>query len=182
MTRHIEEAEALARLRQGDEGALDWFIRRYTAYVGSIVWAVAADRLTAQDKEELTADVFCELWRRRDRPLPGKVKAYLGAIARTRTINRLQQTAPEAPLEYDELVLAADAPEKEVLLRESTARLRRYIGQMSPPDREIFLRYYYLCQSAPAIAARLGMTPEAVRQRLTRGRERLRQQFEEDMT
>ena len=48
------------------------------------------------------------------------------------------------------------------------------VAAFGPPDREIFLRRYYLLQSVREIAAALGMSAGAVNVRLHRGRERLR--------
>lgn len=48
---------------------------------------------------------------------------------------------------------------------------------MTPPDRDIFLRKYYLLQSGKEIAAALGMSVESVNTRLSRGRDRLRREL-----
>ena len=48
-----------------------------------------------------------------------------------------------------------------------------------PPDRDIFLRKYYLLQSGKEIAAALGMSVESVNTRLSRGRDRLRRELTE---
>ena len=45
---------------------------------------------------------------------------------------------------------------------------------MEQPDREIFLRYYYYLQSSAEIAQAMGMGASAVRARLMRGRNVLR--------
>ena len=180
MSKQINEHTALALMREGDETGLQWMIRRYTPYVGSIVWGIVGGRLTAQDAEEITADAFMALWRYRNRLLDKNVKSYLGAIARSQSIDRLRKAGWEQPLEYNDLAFSADTPEREILLRESKQLLRHFLETMKPTDREIFLRYYYLCENTPAIARRLGMTPDAVRQRLTRGREYLRQLFKEE--
>lgn len=49
---------------------------------------------------------------------------------------------------------------------------------MGPPDDEIFLRHYYYGQSTQSIAAALTMSDANVRQRLHRGREKLRKALE----
>lgn len=170
----LTETTALERMRQGDESGLHWFIQRYTRYVTTIVWNIIGRALTPQDAEEITADVFLTLWRYCRRPMDGKAKSYLGAIARTRALNRLKQSGLGLSLEYDELELTTDGPERDVMEREAKALLRAAIDDMPSPDREIFLRYYYYCESAPVIAEAMGMTPEAVRQRLKRRRDKLR--------
>ena len=48
------------------------------------------------------------------------------------------------------------------------------VAAMEPPDRDIFLRKYYLLESSRQIAAALGMSESAVNTRLSRGRDRLR--------
>ena len=181
MSKQMSEHTALALIREGDEAGLRWMIGRYTPYVSSIVWGIVGSRLTAQDAEEITADVFMALWRYRNRLLDGKVKSYLGAIARSRSIDHLRRAGLEQPLAYNDLAVAVDTPEREVLIRESKQRLRRFLETMKPTDREIFLRYYYLCENTPTIAGRMGMSPDAVRQRLSRGREYLRRLFEEEI-
>ena len=53
------------------------------------------------------------------------------------------------------------------------------VATMTPPDRDIFLRKYYLLQSGKEIAAALGMSVESVNTRLSRGRDRLRRELTE---
>ena len=102
-----------------DEGALGWFIDRYTAYVATIVNNMLLPRLAASDAEEVVADVFLALWH-------------------------------------------------------NAANIRGAVDGMGEPDREIFLRHYYYCQSVADIAAALDMNANTVKTRLRRGRERLR--------
>ena len=176
----MDEQTALALMREGGEEGLRWMIRRYTPYVSAVVWGVFGGRLSAQDAEEVTSDTFLALWRSRDRVQPGKVKSHLGAVARTRAIDRLRKAGQDISLEDDTLVISADTPEREILLQESRQLLRHYLKSMNSTDREIFLRTYYLCEKAPTIARRLCMSPEAVRQRLSRGRKQLQRMFDEE--
>lgn len=173
----MDENTALARLRRGEEKALEWFVARYTPYVGAIVWNVIGGRLSVQDGEEITADVFLTLWRNRDRPREGSVKSYLGAIARSRAIDRLRRTTGSPELTYDELDMAVEGPEGPVLAREDRELLLKAVDELGPPDREIFLRRYYFGQTAAEIGQKLGMKPETVRQRLKRGRALLRERL-----
>ncbi len=170
----MTEKHALTLLKNGDQAGLMYFIDRYTAYVGAVVRNVLGGRCPDQDAEEVTADVFLVLWQNAGKPMPGRVKGYLASIARSRAVNRLRSRGFELALEEDILTLPADGPEELYFAAERRERVRAAVQAMAIPDREIFVRYYYYCESAAAIADALGMTPAAVRQRLKRGRDALR--------
>ncbi len=175
----MTERHALVMLREDRSGGLEWFIDKYTAYVAAIVWNILGRTMTAQDVEEVTSDVFVALWQNRDRARPGRVKGYLGQIARTRAINRLRQADADLELEEDVLALPGTDPEALAVGRERDEQVRAAVQSMDEPDREIFVRHYYYCQTAQQIAGLLHMTPAAVRQRLKRGRDRLREALTE---
>lgn len=170
----MNEKRALALLREGREDGLIWLMDRYNAYVGAIVWNIIGQSMTVQDAEEVASDVFVTLWRNRDKPQPGKVKGYLGYIARSRAINKLRQAGIDLELEEDIMALYDSGPEQVLEGRERDRAVRRAVQSMGEPDREIFVRYYYYCETAPQIARQTGLTPAGVRQRLKRGRDRLR--------
>lgn len=174
----MTEKTALEAMRRGDEAGLDWFIRRYTGYVSTIVWNLVGHALTPQDGEEITADVFLTLWRYCQNPMDGKVKGYLAAIARTRALNRLRRDGMKQNLEYNELTVTVDGPEGDILEQEAKAAVREAVDAMGPPDREIFIRHYYYGQACQDIAQALGLTAANVRKRLERGRNALRWKLE----
>ena len=170
----MTEQEALALMRQNNAEGLGWFVRQYTPYVSAIVWNIVHPPLSGQDAEEIVADVFLSLWQHSQRPHPGSVKGYLGRIARSRAIDRLRGLKLELALEYDALELPAESAEEALLSREMQARLHQALEDMGPVYREIFVRHYYYCQTAAAIAKDMKLKPELVRQRLRRGRDFLR--------
>lgn len=167
----MDENSALRALCMRDEGALGWFIDRYTAYVATIVNNMLLPRLAASDAEEVVADVFLALWHNAANIRSGGVRAYLGAIARNKSRDALRE---ELPLEDDVLSIPTPTPEQALTERELHERTRRAVDGMGEPDREIFLRHYYYCQSVADIAAAMDMNANTVKTRLRRGRERLR--------
>ena len=175
----MTERHALALLREDRPGGLEWFIDRYTAYVSAIAWNILGRVMTAQDVEEVTSDAFVVLWKNREKARPGQIKGYLGQIARTRAINRLRQAEMDLELEEDALVLPGADPETLAEGRERDRIVREAVQAMGEPDREIFVRHYYYCQTAQQIARHVDLTPAAVRQRLKRGRDRLRDTLKE---
>lgn len=89
----MDENSALRALCMRDEGALGWFIDRYTAYVATIVNNMLLPRLAASDAEEVVADVFLALWHNAANIRSGGVRAYLGAIARNKSRDPCAQRA-----------------------------------------------------------------------------------------
>lgn len=174
----MTEQQALMLLRKSDPEALAWFMDRYTKYVGAVVWSVLGGKMSLQDAEEVTADVFVTLWKKPERPMPGKVKAWLGAVARTKAINKFRERGQDLPLQEDILLTVEEDLTEKLEQKERAEALCRALQDMGEPDREIFLRHYYYCQTGESIARALDMSAAAVRQRLKRGRDRLRVMFE----
>lgn len=171
----MTDKQALALLSARDAKGLEWIIGRYTPYVSAVISSVSRDALPREDVEELTADVFVRLWQAKNPPTPEKLKAYLGSMARNAALTRLRRRKDILPLD-DETIFIAETDQAELLHgREREEAVRRAVRTMPMPEREIFVRRYYYGQSAPEIAALVGLSPEAVRQRLHRGRETLRQ-------
>ncbi len=173
----MTEEHALALLRKKDPVGLSWFIDRYTPYVGTVIWNIIGRTMTAQDAEELTSDVFVVLWQKSDMVQPGKVRGYLGSVARHKAYDLLRKRGVDLALEEDILTLSTDGPETILEEQEQIRIVREAVNAMTEPDREIFIRYYYYCQTATAIGREMKISPAGVRQRLKRGREKLRAEF-----
>ena len=84
----MTEEQLVKALGRGELSALEALMDRYTPYVSSVVSRILRGR--AADTEELTADVFLAAWDHRDQLRPGKVKGWLGAVARNRAFNLLR--------------------------------------------------------------------------------------------
>lgn len=173
----MDEKQALRRLQRRDENALTWFIRRYAAYVDTVIYNILADAGTGSDAEEIASDVFLVLWNHADRVRPGKVKAYLSGTARNMARDRLRRAGRELPLEEDVLILADADVERAAELREEAGLIRQAVLNMGQPDREIFLRHYYYGQPLSRIAAEMDMNLSTVKTRLRRGRIRLKDEL-----
>lgn len=167
-----------AILRDPETG-LRWAMRDYAALVRGILRRILPGR--ENDVEECMADVFVALWRNARRLQEKKipVRAWLIVTARNTGINRyrLLSRRTEIPLTDEMVRTLADLPEDGA--GDAAEAVGRLVAAMDPPDREIFLRKYYLLQSSREIAAALGLSVANVNTRLSRGRERLRRQLRE---
>lgn len=167
----------LRAMQRGDEAALGEIIERYTGFVGTIVWGICRGRMDRDDAKELVSDSFYSLWTHADRVQPGALKGYLARIARSKAINALRRAGQELPLEEDTVTLSVPGPEDETVRREEQAALRRALAAMGEPEHSIFIRHYYLMQSAAQIADETGINRNTVMTKLRRGRQKLAEEL-----
>lgn len=172
----LTEEKMLRHLRNQKADALEAMIQQYNSYVAAVVSAVLGDGRKLEDVEELVSDVFAAAWNHGAAIQPGKLKAYLGAIARNRAKSFLRKQR-ELPMDLDEIPALTDGqtPEDQLLRQEQQDLVRQAVLQMSHPDQEIFLRYYYYLQTTGEIARAMEMEPGTVRIHLMRGRNKLKQ-------
>ena len=148
----MDEQQLLSRLRRGDEQALAAVIARFSAYVVTVIHNRSRGLLSPEDEDELASSTFFALWQSCRTVKAGSIRAWLGSVARNKTV-------------------------EETVKKEQAQQLREAVALLSEPDREIIRRFYDLCQTAPEIAAVLGLTPSAVRMRLVRSREAIKNEL-----
>lgn len=167
----MSDKEILDKLWVQDPEGLRFLMKQYGGYVSTIVWNIVSHDLTIQDAEEVVSDVFLAAWRHGADLREGKVKAWLGAVARNKSKNKLRDVRYELPLEEDILVAALEESLED---RERDALVRHAVDSMGQPDKEIFLRHYFYIEKVSYIAACMGLSESAVKSRLSRGREKLK--------
>lgn len=175
----MTDKAALRAIINGDEAALTVLIDRYAAYVGTIIFNIIGDAMSREDIEESTSDVFLALWKNADKPLGGKLKAWLGAVARNKAKNKLREIRDSLPLDEDNLTGVAASPETIMTEEEEREIMYRAVRSMKQQDREIFLRHYYNLQRITQISEEMDMSESAIKARLHRGREKLRKTLKE---
>ena len=89
-------------------------------------------------------------------------------------MQKLRDKATDLPLDEDILILDDDSEFDRLAKEEQDGMVRKAVYSMPQPDKEIFLRFYYYCQSVSLIADQMQMNPSTVKTKLRRGRERLR--------
>jgi len=172
----VEDTKLLLRLKNADPAALESIIDRYGAYIQTIVRNRAQDMLPAQDVEEIASDVFVALWKNAQQISPGHLRGWLAATARNRTVDFLRKIKIDVPLEEDYFI--TDDAIWEKIDADTLAKIVQHaLDVLSVEDREIFLRYYDLCQPIREIAGKFKLTESAVKMRLYRGRQTMKNEL-----
>jgi RNA polymerase sigma factor (sigma-70 family) len=138
--------------------------------VCAVAYAVLRDRARS---EEVAQDAFLLAWQRLPvmDPKPA-MPAWVCGVARNLALNAARRRK-ETAMEHREAVVT-ETPLDNVLDRETENLARAALGALSQHDREVVTLYYRNDASVAEISGALGISEAAVKQRLHRGRERLR--------
>lgn len=170
------DANLVSRWRQGDPLAVSEVMDRYADALGAVAYSVLGDRVLAQDAVQ---EVFARATARLD-TLNGVIRLgpWLLGIVRHAALDFRRKRKREVPLDGHEpqapATPAADAARAE--LRE---RLREAIDRLPEDQRDIFVLKYMAGMSYAEIGRTVGITPEAVGQKLWRIRQKLQADLEE---
>lgn len=172
----MKEETILRKMQSGDPAGLEALMDRYLPYVSTVVWNILRGSMSPEDGEETASDVFLAAWEQAGELQPGRVKAWLGAVARHKAKNKLRQAGRTLPLEGDVLDIPGPGdPAGELEREEERALVRRAVFSLPEPEQEIFLRHYYYAQSVKEIAAVLSINESTVKTKLRRGRFKLKE-------
>lgn len=172
----MQEEKLIRSLQKGETSALDRLISKYNKYVSSVIGRIIGGRTA--DCEELTADVFLAAWNNRDKLQEGKIKSYLGKIARNKAFDLLRQDKDALPLEEDILVYDALDIEEQAEKADMSLILKEALGKLEKRQRELFVRHYYYGQTIKEAAEEMGINLSTAKNWLYRGQGVLREYLE----
>lgn len=175
----MDERRLAEKLKARSRPALDQAVRRFTPYVGTVICRTLSGRAAREDVEELAADVFLALWEHAPDLDPAQgLRPWLAAAARNRAVDFLRRQRSADPLPED-APAPGGGPEDLLVRRDQAARLWEAVEELGEPDRTLFVRYYYEDASLKETALELGLSQTAAKQRLFRGRKKLKAMLSE---
>ncbi len=170
----MTEKKMIKKLCQNDIQALEKLITLYSSYVGAVIYGIIGRSMTDEDIEETAADVFAEVWKNPHKLTEGKVKQYLGAIARNMARNKLRELSGTVSIDENEYLLFDDSFETSIDRYEKSEIISDALSTLSESEREIFIRFYYYNQTSGTISAQLGIPVTNVTSCLSRGRKKMK--------
>jgi RNA polymerase sigma factor (sigma-70 family) len=156
------------RLQSRDRARVARFERMFAEHSRS-VFAYAARR-APERADDVVAETFAVAWRRFD-DLPRDVEPWLFGVARRVLAGQWRSQSRQSALVSRLIEIdARQAPEGEA----DYADIYGVLGQLSESDREVLMLTYWEGLAPERAAVVLGISRDAVNQRVHRARERLR--------
>ena len=173
-TNVVGDADLVARCLQGDCNAFGQIVERHQSLVCALAYSACGDLALSED---LAQETFLAAWRQLGSlHEPAKLKPWLCGIVRNlvHNVGRSQTRNPLAAAVTLEDEVAGgperDDPSAQAISREEEAILWRVLEALPRAYRDPLVLFYRNGGSAVEVADALGLSEDAVRQRLTRGR------------
>jgi len=172
-----EWAALVQAIAAGDQLALHALYERAHRIVFTLIMRITANRETA---EELTIDVFHDIWRRALRydAANGTVLGWIMNQARSRAIDRLRFESRQKRKLCDDMqpmVEAAADPRDVIELREQGEALRAALASLTPDERQAIETTFFAGLTHAEAAARLNQPLGTIKTRIRSGLHKLRQ-------
>ncbi|MCM1055487.1 MAG: sigma-70 family RNA polymerase sigma factor [Bacteroides sp.] len=150
---------------------------KYGRQCGIIAYNILRSK---EDSEECVNDTWFRAWNVIPPAKPNKLSAFFGRITRNLAIDRLRKLMTEkrgggeTAVCLDELaecVGCEDTITDDLILKDA---LERFLGELTPMAREIFMLRYWYMYDTEYITARMELSEGAVKMSLHRSRTALR--------
>lgn len=178
----MKDYELIQLLAAGEEEGLRALMKQYAGYVTAILCNMSGGILTTEDVEELSADVFLAVWNNSRNLDPSRpLRPYLAQAARHAAISRLRKLkSVSLPIDEDVISISKEGnPDEMTIQKEQTDIINCAVESFGEPDREIFIRFYFMGERIDIISKYLVMNPGTIKTKLHRCRKRLKAIFEE---
>jgi len=165
---------------EGDREAFGRIVERYQSLICSLAYSACGNLARSED---LAQETFIAAWQKLgELREPAKLRAWLCGIVRNLTANALRRElrrggAAESLDGAAEPVSAEADPAAQAVTQEEAVLLWRSLAGLSETYREPMVLFYRQGQSVAEVARSLELSEEVVRQRLARGRSRLREEL-----
>jgi RNA polymerase sigma factor (sigma-70 family) len=167
------DAELVQAARRGDKRAFVEIVARHQAMVCGVALGILGNFAASEDAAQ---EAFLTAWRKfHDLREPERLRAWLFQIARNAALGHLRRTRGEDALDDAlNVVDGSPTPDEAAANEEDAALVRQSLAELPELYRMPLILFYREGQSVHAVAEALGISEDAVKQRLARGREMLR--------
>ena len=170
-------------LFERSEEGLSLLTEKYRGLAVRLLSEILSDH---SDVEECFNDLLLAVWNSIPPQRPHSMTAYVCTLTRRIGINRYKFNHRNKRDTYQILLSELDEASPDPASEDATQNqavvevLNRFISTLEPEGRVLFLRRFVYFESVTELAARFGMTENAVSSRLSRIKKRLRKVLREE--
>jgi RNA polymerase sigma-70 factor (ECF subfamily) len=182
----MSDLELLASIGRSDRDALAALYDRYGRRVFSLAARILSDPVAS---EEITQDVFLNIWRRSASYSPdkGKFTTWLFSIAHNRTIDELRRRRRDRNRDNDDVaehldMISADiSPDDSAVAQSEYSMVREALKVLPPEQRAVVDLAYFRGLTQVEIAAKTGQPLGTVKTRMRLALKKLRDALSSSM-
>jgi RNA polymerase sigma-70 factor, ECF subfamily len=179
----VDDFKLIEAFRKGDEKAFEEIVRRYHRQVANIIYLTLGNR---EEVDDLSQEVFVRVFRSLERfEYDSSLYSWIYRIAVNLCIDeirkkRIRKLIPldfltESKLEGEKKSKAVATASDELLHKEKEEIIRDALAKLSPLHRTVILLREYQDMSYGEISKTLHISQQAVKSRIFRAREELRE-------
>jgi len=173
-TAGTNDVDLVAKSLGGNRDAFRQIVKRYQTLICSLAYSGTGN---VSQSEDVAQETFITAWKDlRSLREPDKLRSWLCGIVRNRILRNVRDERHEpahdaTPLDETRDLPACEAlPSEQAISREEAAILWRSLEKIPEAYREPLILFYREHQSIASVAAELELSEDAVKQRLSRGR------------
>jgi RNA polymerase sigma factor (sigma-70 family) len=177
----LNDAELVAESLDGNRDAFRQIVERYQTLISSLAYCATGN---ISQSEDIAQETFVNAWQELEKLRePAKLRPWLCSIIRFLVSKHFRRKGREPAYAAESLEAVFDwaspapLPSDQVISEEEKAILWRSLERIPEIYREPLVLFYREQQSIEAVAHDLGLSEDAVKQRLSRGRKLLEEQF-----
>ena len=174
----MEDCDIIPLLKSEPSRGVYEAVRKYRSYAAAIAGRILGN--SEQDVEECVSDAFAAVWKiAHGGEEIHSLKGCIACAARNAAVNRCKKLRRERAASLNEMEMPS---EEDIILDfedgTDAVTVQELVTGMEEPDREIFVRRYYLLESVRDISQKTELDEIQIKNRLYRGRQRLKKQLE----
>ena len=175
----ITDRNVIKEMKRRNQAAIEFIIDQYSRSVYSIVHNILRPLGTKEDIEECVSEIFTEVWNRCDSYSKerGSIKTWILIIAKYKALDFRRKVSKNImSICYDDIEISShNVLEDEIINRNTHKVVIEVINSLNDIDRQIFIKKYFYYENSEEIAKSLNISREAVDNRLSRGRKKIKQ-------
>ena len=164
----MNDDEIINLFLKRDENGIIELSTKYHPYCYKIAWNLLANR---EDAEECLNDTWFSVWSQIPPTHPPVLAHFCGRITRNLSIDVMEEM---------EQLNVTYTVEEQLAEKELMETINRFLEEMSPKDRNIFVRRYWFLDPVSAISKRHHMSAGSVKMNLYRNRKKLLKLLEKE--